>query len=80
MYWSRFGRILCQGGFKEARANVVLVGGTGTGKTHLSVAIGIHCIRSGARVLDLLNKLGQEKADGKAGRLAEALARFDLII
>ena len=78
-------RTLCQGGFMEARANVVFVGGTGTGKTHLSVAIGIHCIRSGARVrffnlLDLVNKLEQEKAEGKAGRLADTLARFDLII
>lgn len=78
-------RALCQGGFMEARTNVVFVGGTGTGKTHLCVAIGIHCIRSGARVrffnlLDLVNKLEQEKAEGKAGRLAETLARFDLII
>lgn len=78
-------RTLCQGGFMEARTNVVFVGGTGTGKTHLSVAIGIHCIRSGARVrffnlLDLVNKLEQEKAEGKAGRLADTLARFDLNI
>ena len=78
-------KTLCQGGFMEARTNVVFVGGTGTGKTHLSVAIGIHCIRSGARVrffnlLDLVNKLEQEKAEGKAGRLADTLARFDLII
>ncbi len=78
-------RTLCQGGFMEARTNVVFVGGTGTGKTHLSVAIGIHCIRNGARVrffnlLDLVNKLEQEKAEGKAGRLADTLARFDLII
>jgi DNA replication protein DnaC len=35
-------RTLCQGGFVEARMNVVFVGGTGTGKTHLSGAIGIH--------------------------------------
>ena len=73
-------KTLCQGGFMEARTNVVFVGGTGTGKTHLSVAIGIHCIRSGARVrffnlLDLVNKLEQEKAEGKAGRLADTLAR-----
>lgn len=78
-------RTLCQGGFMEARTNVVFVGGTGTGKTHLSVAIGTQCIRNGARVrffnlLDLVNKLEQEKAEGKAGRLADTLARFDLII
>ncbi len=76
---------LCQGAFMETRTNIVFVGGTGTGKTHLSVTIGSHCIRIGARVrffnlLDLVNKLEQEKTDGKAGRLAETLSRFDLII
>ena len=76
---------LCQGAFMETRTNIVFVGGTGTGKTHLSVTIGAHCIRIGARVrffnlLDLVNKLEQEKTDGKAGRLAETLSRFDLII
>ena len=76
---------LCGGGFMEARTNVVLVGGTGTGKTHLSIAIGSSCIHGGARVrffnmLDLVNKLEQEKTDGKAGRLADTLSRFDLII
>ena len=78
-------RTLCQGGFMEARTNVVFVGGTGTGKTHLSVAIGTQCIRNGARVrvfnlLDLVNKLEREKTEGKAGHLADTLARFDLII
>ena len=76
---------MCGGGFMEARTNVVLVGGTGTGKTHLSIAIGSSCIHGGARVrffnmLDLVNKLEQEKTDGKAGRLADTLSRFDLII
>jgi len=61
-------RTLCQGGFMEARTNVVFVSGTGTGKTHLSVAISI---RNGARIrfinlLALVNKLEQEKAEGKA--------------
>lgn len=67
MNWSRFWPYTVQGGFKEARTNVAFVDGTGTGKTHLSVAIGFHCIRSGARVLDQLNKLEQEKAMARPG-------------
>ncbi len=78
-------RDLYQGGFMESWINVVFVGGTGTGKTHLSIAIGSNAVRNGARVrffnlVDLVNQLEQEKADGKAGRLAETLARFDLVI
>ncbi len=78
-------RELYQGGFMEDGSNVIFVGGTGTGKTHLSIAIGSNAVRNGARVrffnlVDLVNQLEQEKADGKAGRLVETLARFDLVI
>jgi len=76
---------LCKGGFMEAWTNVVFVGGAGTGKTHLSGAIGTQCSRNGVRVrffnlLDLVNKLEQEKAKGKARRMAVNLFRFVLII
>ncbi len=43
-------RDLYQGGFMESWINVVFVGGTGTGKTHLSIAIGSNAVRNGARV------------------------------
>ena len=42
-------RELHDGGFVHSLRNAVLVGGTGTGKTHLAVAITANCIRSGAR-------------------------------
>ena len=53
---------LAGGGFLEGKRNIVLVGGTGTGKTHLAVAIARSCIRKGARgrcynVVDLVNHL-----------------------
>jgi DNA replication protein DnaC len=53
---------LAGGGFLAHERNVVLVGGTGTGKTHLAIAIARACIRNGARgrffnVVDLVNKL-----------------------
>jgi len=63
----------------------VLVGGTGTGKTHLAVAIARSCIRAGRRarfttVIDLVNRLEDEARAGKAGRLAEQLMRLDLLV
>ena len=42
-------RDLASGGFIAQQRNVVLAGGTGTGKTHLAIAIARSCIRSGAR-------------------------------
>ena len=66
--------------------NVVLVGGPGTGKTHLATALGIAGLtRHGKRVrlystVDLVNALEQEKAQGKAGRIAMGLARMDLVV
>jgi DNA replication protein DnaC len=72
--------------FTEQAHNVVFIGGTGTGKTHLATAIGVSGItRHSKRVrfystVDLVNLLEQEKAAGKAGKLAFALMRMDLVI
>src|ERR1700685_4573191 len=76
---------LAGGGFVAQQRNVVLVGGTGTGKTHLAIAIARSCIRSGARgrfynVVDLVNRLETETRNGGRGRLAEHLTRIDFII
>ena len=62
-----------------------LVGGTGTGKTHLAIAIARSCIRSGVRgrfynVVDLVNRLETETRNGRQGRLADHLTRMDFII
>lgn len=72
--------------FTHAAQNLVLVGGTGTGKTHLATALGIAGIQHhGKRVrfystVDLANVLEQEKAAGKQGRLALRLMQMDLVI
>ena len=72
--------------FTDAAHNAVLVGGPGTGKTHLATAIDVAGItRHGRRVrfystVDLVNALEQEKAQGKAGRIAASLLRMDLVI
>ena len=72
--------------FTEVAHNVVLLGGTGTGKTHLAIALGVAGITRKARrvrfysTVDLVNALEQEKAQGKAGRIAMSLLRMDLVI
>jgi len=72
--------------FTEAAHNVVMIGGTGTGKTHLATALGVAAIaQHGKRArffstVELVNTLELEKAAGKQGRLAYGLMRTDLVI
>ena len=76
---------LATGNFMETAHNLIMVGGTGTGKTHLATALGVAAIHQGKRVrffnaVDLVNHLEREKAQGKAGNLAKQLALIDAVI
>jgi DNA replication protein DnaC len=76
---------LYNGSFIDEGKNVIFVGGTGTGKTHLATTLLAQQIHSGMRgkyfsLIDLSNKLEHEKEEGKSGRLAERLSRLDLIV
>ena len=78
-------RDLAGGGFLTQQRNVVFVGGTGTGKTHLAVAVARSCIRGGARgrffnTVDLVNRLEAEARAGRERRLADYLTRLDFIV
>jgi DNA replication protein DnaC len=78
-------RDLAGGAFLTEQRNAVLVGGTGTGKSHLAIAIARACIRSGARgrfytVVDLVNRLENEARANRQGRLAEYLTRMDFLV
>jgi DNA replication protein DnaC len=78
-------RDLARGDFLQHQRNAVLIGGTGTGKTHLAVAIARACIRNGARgrffnVVDLVNKLDAEARADRQGRTADLLCRLDFLV
>ncbi len=76
---------LAGGGFLAQQRNAVLVGGTGTGKTHLAIAIARSCIRAGARgrfytAVDLVNRLETEARTGRQGQIADQLTRKDFLV
>jgi DNA replication protein DnaC len=78
-------RDLADGAFLTQQRNVVLIGGTGTGKSHLAIAVARACIRAGARgrfynVVDLVNRLETEARGGRQGRVAEHLTRLDFVV
>jgi DNA replication protein DnaC len=78
-------RDLAGGNFLAHERNVVFVGGTGTGKTHLAIAVARACIHDGARgrffnVVDLVNRLETEARSGRQGRTADYLSRMDFIV
>lgn len=78
-------RHLYDGTFLVDHTNIIMVGGTGTGKTHLAIAIARQSIRNGRKArfyngLDLVNQLEQEKLNNRGGKLAEHMARHDLVI
>lgn len=72
--------------FLETAHNVVLVGGPGTGKTHLATALGIEAIRIHRKrvrffsTVELVNQLEQEKASGCAGSIAHRLMYADMVV
>jgi DNA replication protein DnaC len=76
---------LATGGFMEQAHNLILVGGTGTGKTHLATALAVAAIHQGKRArfynaVDLVNQLEKEKQQGKAGNLGKQLTVMDAVI
>ena len=76
---------LSSGQFIEEKRNVILVGGTGTGKSHLAIALAAAAVKNGKKarfynVVDLVNQLEQEKVSGKALTLANRLKAVDVVV
>jgi DNA replication protein DnaC len=70
----------------EKADNIVLVGGPGTGKTHIATAFGVQAAEHRRKrvrfhsTVDLVNALEQEKAAGKSGQIAARLLHADPLI
>jgi DNA replication protein DnaC len=76
---------LATSSFMDQANNLIFVGGTGTGKTHVASALAVSAIQQAKRVrfynaVDLVNQLEKEKQLGKAGSLAKRLIQMDAVI
>jgi DNA replication protein DnaC len=76
---------LSRGSYVEQRQNVIFIGSYGTGKTHLSIALGVSACRQGKRVrfytaAGLINELLEAHAQLRISKLEASLAKCDLII
>lgn len=78
-------RRLYDGEFMRDRKNIIFMGGSGTGKTHLAVSIGLNLIRTGYKVrfwnlVDLVNELEKEKEFGKPGDVMKRMKGTSAVI
>ena len=76
---------LASAAFMQKAHNLILLGGTGTGKSHFATALGVAAVHQGKRVrfynaVDLVNQLEKEKQQGKAGNMARQLVQIDAVI
>ena len=76
---------LATGGFVRRGDNLVFVGQSGLGKSHLIQAIGRSCCVHGYRAryqtsAELLSKLGQSLADGTTPKVVRQYSRYDLLL
>ena len=74
-----------RGAFIKQKANLVCYGPVGTGKTHLSIALGIRACEMGLKVkfytvTELVLKLAETRKNGTLERLITELKRLDLLI
>jgi DNA replication protein DnaC len=71
--------------FIKEKKNIVFIGSPGTGKTHLSIALGIQALKKGYKVLfsqvsEMLNALNMSKADNSYYKKAAYYLTPDLLI
>jgi DNA replication protein DnaC len=71
--------------FIEEDRNIILAGNPGTGKTHLSIGLGINACNKGYKVFfttaaSLINELKETKSDKKLYTFEKRFEKYDLII
>jgi len=71
--------------FVKTSRNIIAIGGTGTGKSHLAISIAAKAVRKGYKarffnLVDLANQLEREVLDGAAGRLAKQMEKMDILV
>ena len=71
--------------FLETHTNLVMYGNVGTGKTHLSIALGVEACKKGVdtrffRTAALVNKLSEAKKSGNLSAFLKKLLKAELII
>jgi DNA replication protein DnaC len=76
---------LAQGDYLSKAENVVLLGNSGTGKTHLAIALGMEACTQGKRVgfftaAELVNQLLEAQSQYQLSRLEARLQKLDLLI
>ena len=76
---------LCAGQFTQDAHNLILVGGTGTGKTHIAIALGTALINQGKKIrfhnaVDLINALIREQSEGNTGKIIRQLSQTQCVI
>jgi len=81
----RLFRELAEGGFIKEHRNVILLGRSGAGKTHMAIALGIEACRNNFRTrfvtcYGLINELIEARQERTLQRLLQKYARYDLLV
>lgn len=76
---------LARGEFIERRESVILLGGPGTGKTHVAIGLAAAACRRGKktrfyRVTELVTQLLEAREERALGRLRSQLGRLELLV
>ncbi|HXX81553.1 MAG TPA: IS21-like element helper ATPase IstB [Thermodesulfovibrionales bacterium] len=81
----RLFRHLAEGDFVKEHRNVIFLGKSGAGKTHMAIALGIEACRNNLRTrfvtcYGLVNELLEANQERKLQRLLQRYARYDVLI
>ena len=76
---------LSRGEYIRAKENVIAIGNTGTGKTHLAISLGLLACQQGWKVMfytacGIINELSEARSQQRLGRLQKQLQSYELII